>query len=157
MCGLTLAEEGAKLRLVEIPDYRSAKSDSPEGQGRARTRWHAFHDDLPIDVIEDAFRTDHATSLDDLDADIRDEIAGDVLERSELIGFWIAWHQAGGFANLERGGWHRATIFRKLRRFRSTFGVHPDEKQFEWIRLDLRTAWSTDIRNRITINRGDTP
>jgi hypothetical protein len=138
---------------MDVPDYRRDKSDSPEGRGRARSRWQSFHDDLPIDVIEDAFRTDRSTSLEDLDPDIRDDIAAAVLEQSELIGFWIAWHQAGGFANLERGGWHRATIFRKLRRFRAAFGVHPDEYQFDWIRLDLRSAWGRDIRARVAHNR----
>jgi hypothetical protein len=138
---------------MEAPDYRAARSDSPEGQGLARARWLAFHDDLPIDVIEDAFRTDRATRLEDLHPDIRDDIAEDVLERSELVGFWIAWHQAGGFSNLERGGWHRATIFRKLRRFRTSFGAHPDEYRFDWIRLDLRTAWANDIRTRIAASR----
>ncbi len=95
--------------------------------------------------------------LDDLDPAIADEVAGEVLERSELIGFWTAWHQAGGFGNLERGGWHRATIFRKLRRFRTAFGAHPDEYRFDWIRLDLRTVWSEDIRARLATNPTDRP
>ena len=135
--------------MLQTPDFRSAKSDSPEGGGLALARWQAFHDDLPIDVIEDAFAMDRSTSVDDLDPGMRDEIAAAVLERSELIGFWIAWQQAGGFANLERGGWHRATIFRKLRRFRAAFGTHPDGYRFEWIRLDLRQAWADDIRRHL--------
>jgi hypothetical protein len=64
------------------------------------------------------------------------------MEGSDLTGFWLAWHLASGFAALERGGWHRATIFRKVCRFRAAFAVHPDEYSFPWIQLDLDTAWS---------------
>ena len=74
-------------------------------------------------------------------------MARGVIEDAELIGFWVAWHKAGGFAGLEAGGWHRATIYRKVRRFRSRFGTHPDEYRFEWIKLDLRRAWSDDLED----------
>jgi hypothetical protein len=60
----------------------------------------------------------------------------------------VAWHLAGGFANLERGGWHRATIFRKVSRFRAAYGAHPDEYVFPWIELDLNAAWSDQISRR---------
>ena len=86
--------------------------------------------------------------MEDFDPEIRDDIAADALERSELIGFWVAWHLAGGFDNLERGGWHRATIFRKVRRFRAAYGAHPDEFVFPWMQLDLETAWSEQIAGR---------
>ena len=66
----------------------------------------------------------------------------------------MAWHLAGGFDNLERGGWHRATIFRKVRRFRATYGAHPDEFVFPWIQLDLDTAWSEQISRQIQAARG---
>jgi hypothetical protein len=147
---LTSVAVDAILRLMlDVPDYRAERSESPEGKNVARGRWEAYHYDLPLDVIEDAFRVDQTTSLEDLDPDIADDIAETVLEKSELIGFWIAWHQAGGFANLERGGWNRATIYRKIRRFRTTFGAHPDEYRFNWIRLDLRHAWGDEIRRRL--------
>ena len=54
----------------------------------------------------------------------------------------MAWHRAGGFAELEVGGWHRATIFRKVRRFRGAFGAHPDEYT-PWIRLNLERPGRT--------------
>jgi hypothetical protein len=136
--------------ITELPDYRRESSATPEGKGLALLRWREFSDNLPLDVLEDAFATDLSpTRLEDLDAVVADEIAAAVVEDSELIGFWIAWHQAGGFGGLERGGWHRATIFRKVRRFRARYGAHPDEHRFPWIRLDLRRAWSDDIRNRL--------
>ncbi|MGO9027541.1 MAG: hypothetical protein ACLQOZ_02775, partial [Acidimicrobiales bacterium] len=68
-------------------------------------------------------------------------------------GFWVAWHLAGGFDNLERGGWHRATIFRKIRRFRATYGAHPDEFVFPWIELDLETAWSEQVSRQLEAAR----
>ena len=71
-----------------------------------------------------------AQSMEELDPEIRDSLAADALEQSELIGFWVAWHLGGGFQKLERGGWYRATIFRKIRRFRAAYGAHPDEFVF---------------------------
>ena len=116
----------------------------------ALARWAEFSHNLPLDVIEDAFAVDlSATTLEDLDPAVAADIAATVVEDSELIGFWVAWHQVGGFAGLERGGWHRATIFRKVRRFRHRFGAHPDVHRFPWIRLDLRRAWSDDLRQRL--------
>lgn len=53
-------------------------------------------------------------------------MATDAGERSGLIGFWVAWHNAGGFHGLELFGWDRATIYRKPKRFRTVFGAHPD-------------------------------
>ncbi|MGP0029768.1 MAG: hypothetical protein ACLPVF_04605 [Acidimicrobiales bacterium] len=60
---------------------------------------------------------------------------------------------AGGFAALEEGGWHRATIFRKVRRFRARYGAHPDDYSFPWIRLDLENAWAAGIERRIADRR----
>ena len=71
---------------------------------------------------------------------------GTVIEDAELIGFWVAWHKAGGFGGLEAGGWHRATIYRKIRRFRARFGAHPDEYRFEWIKLDLPASLDRGAR-----------
>jgi hypothetical protein len=48
---------------------------------------------------------------------------------------------------LERGGWHRAAIFRKVRRFRATYGAHPR------IQLDLDTARSDQISRQIEVAR----
>ncbi len=91
--------------------------------------------------------------VEDYDELVRDDIAADAVEESELIGFWVAWHLAGGFHALESGGWHRATIFRKVRRFRSRYGAHPDEYAFPWVTLDLEKAWAAGIASRIETNR----
>ena len=118
--------------MTNQPDFRTDKSDSVEGAGRATApRWYAYPrhprrrragGGLP-DAGPRARRTRIPTSL-------RDDIAEDAMEQSELIGFWVAWHMAGGFAALEEGGWRRATIFRKVRRFRARYGAHPDDYSF---------------------------
>ncbi|MCU4184585.1 hypothetical protein K6U06_09465 [Acidiferrimicrobium sp. IK] len=134
-------------------DYRSEKMDSLEGRGLARSRWDAFMDNELEDVVTSLDLTDLRkadTPLDELDTDVRDEIAGWAKERSELIGFWVAWHLAGGFRQLEQGGWHRATIFRKVARFRTVFGEHPDEATFPWLRLDYRKAWVAEVSRHLT-------
>jgi hypothetical protein len=93
----------------------------------------------------------------ELPEDVRDDLVAPVIEESELLGFWLAWWRAGGFAGLEGAGWNRATIFRKLRRFRTTFGVHPDEYQPNWIQLDLSKVWAERLRSRLVAGVGLDP
>ncbi len=138
--------------MTEDHDFRSDKSESSEGNGVAIDRWRGYHHNLSEDVITEAFSTPNTTMLELL-PEILEELAADALERSELIGFWVAWHLAGGFRNLERGGWHRATIYRKVHRFRAAFGAHPDEYVFPWIQLDLKSAWSAEIGRRMASSR----
>lgn len=89
-------------RAPQALDFPTDKMDNPEGRGVAAGRWGGFHSSLPEDVIAEAF-SGSAQSTDDLDPELRDDIAADAVERYELIGFWVAWHLAGGFTNLERG------------------------------------------------------
>ena len=42
-----------------------------------------------------------------------------------------------------------ATIFRKIRKFRTRFGAHPDEYSFPWIKLDLKRSWGDDLSRRL--------
>ena len=84
---------------TEDRDFRSDKSESAEGGRTAVNRWAGYHHSLDEDVAQ-AFSTP-AQSMEELDPEIRDALAADALERSELIGFWVAWHLAGGFDNLE--------------------------------------------------------
>jgi AraC-like DNA-binding protein len=65
-----------------------------------------------------------------------------VTQVADLIGFWTLWHLEGGFEGLERIGMHRSTIFRKVKRFRAIFGVHPDEYTMPGVTLDPSTYWS---------------
>jgi len=134
--------------MPDSPDFRADKSESTEGRGLAMGKWRGYHYPLPEDLVAEAFGAPGQLTID-VDPDIRVDIAEEALEYSELIGFWVAWHLAGGFAALERGGWHRATIFRKVRRFRAAFGSHPDEYVFPWIQLDLEAAWRDQLSRRI--------
>lgn len=137
--------------MSDVPDYRSAPSESPEGRGIAYGRLAAFWNSVPDSVRAEAARETTVSSLEEYPALIRDDVAHAVIEDAELIGFWVAWHKAGGFAGLEAGGWHRATIYRKVRRFRARFGTHPDEQRFEWIKLDLKRAWTEDLEEAMLL------
>ncbi|HEY6428715.1 MAG TPA: hypothetical protein VIX84_15950 [Acidimicrobiales bacterium] len=133
--------------MVEAPDYRSDRSESPEGRGIAYGRSTAFWQSLP-ETVQEEIR--HETvpgvgTIEDFPAFVRDQVTSAVVEDAELIGFWVAWHKAGGFGGLEAAGWHRATVYRKIRRFRARFGAHPDEHRFEWIKLDLKRVWSDEL------------
>jgi hypothetical protein len=139
--------------VPEIPDYRADRSESIEGRGLAAARRAAFRYTLDDDVLAEAFPSGRAT-IEAFTELVRDDIAADAREESELIGFWVAWHLAGGFANLERSGWHRATVFRKVKAFRNRFGAHPDDYRFSWIRLDLHKAWQEQVEYRLATARG---
>ena len=137
-------------------DYRTQRADSAEGTGVARARRSEFLDTVDEHTLADAYPLvgDRAASVEDLDDTVRDDIAGQVLKDADLLGFWLAWHHAGGFASLQAAGWHRATIFRKVKNFRDRYGEHPDTYQPDWIHLDLPAAWTAEISNRLERNRG---
>jgi hypothetical protein len=132
------------------PDFRAEAMDTPEGKGLARGRYDDFMDEN-LEQLVDRFLDwnnppREMTPLEEYDELIRDHIAEVARADSELIGFWVAWHLAGGFAQLEASGWHRATIYRKLHRFRVEFGEHPDEYVFPYITLDLAGYWTERVR-----------
>ena len=147
------------------PDLRADRSDSAEGEGRARARLEAFYDEGPGAelAIELAGARGYERDLlaepeEELAADeralvdaVRDEITTDALEEADLIGFWVAWHRAGGFRGLERAGWHRTTIFRRSKQFRLRFGRHPDAHVFPWITLDLERCWAERFQRAISL------
>jgi hypothetical protein len=107
-------------------DLRSQRMESAEGKGRARRLWDAY--------AEAANRIRPAAI----------DRAGERLARTwseGLLGFWLSWHLYGGFEGLERAGWHRATIYRKLKRFRMVFGKHPDDYRVVGVTLDPQAFW----------------
>ena len=129
--------------MTELPDFRAAPSVSPEGDAKAVARHSAWaHEHL--DPIVDPEPPAEGYGWDRLAEVDRDRMAARVIRESELIAFWLAWHRAGGFAQLERGGWDRSTIFRKVRRFRSHFGIHPDDATFPWLNPDWGRAYAGD-------------
>src|SRR5688572_14110409 len=98
----------AIMRLVPMtPDYRSEKMDSAEGLGRAKARADAWVLSLPSDFratfLEGGDRLEDVTArfpAGQREA-VRKQLARGAKERSELIGFWVTWHFAGGFEALE--------------------------------------------------------
>jgi hypothetical protein len=108
------------------PDFRSDKSESFEGKGIARRTWEAYA------------RRVNAITGPMLRGPIRHAGA---TETADMLGFWLLWHLYGGFEGLEEIGMHRSTIFRKVKRFRTYFKVHPDEYKVPGVTLDPETFW----------------
>jgi hypothetical protein len=131
--------------MTEAPDFRSDPSDTPEGRGIAHGRRSDYWRAVPESVRRELQAEASYRSFEEFPPFVRDTVAAAVIEDAELIGFWVSWHRAGGFASLELAGWHRATIYRKIRRFRARFGVHPDEYRFNWITLDLERTWTDEL------------
>lgn len=123
-------------------DFRKDPMDSVEGRGRARARYDAFHDKVPEETWQLVYEVrGRAAGVNDVPKAVGDDLANKAIEDSALLGFWLAWHLAGGFANLEAGGWHRATIHRHVRAFRERYHAHPDELSLTWLELDLEQYW----------------
>jgi hypothetical protein len=103
-------------------DYRHEPMETREGKGIARQAWDAY-----------------ASGIRRAGGPLVELLAGRVSAAivSDLVGFWLVWHQEGGFEGLERIGMNRATIFRKVSRFRRVFGQHPDEFQMPGVSLDF--------------------
>ncbi|MGO8859370.1 MAG: hypothetical protein ACLQRH_01165 [Acidimicrobiales bacterium] len=116
------------------PDYRTDRL-SPEGAGNARQAWNDYAKKLNknakpvlVPVVQPS-----------VDPAARDWLA-------DLLGFWVLWHLYGGFEGLERYGYHRATIYRKISRFRQTFGVHPDEYEMRGVTVNPKAYWKSAKR-----------
>jgi hypothetical protein len=144
---------------VTPADYRSDKMESREGRALARERRLQWDHSIPRDVRRALPRGSSQDTVEQLlgpeaATQFWKDVSTEAKERSELMGFWLSWHLAGGFESLEGAGWNRATLFRKIRRFREVFGEHPDEYQFSWVRLDLKKAWSHQLDARLA---GDDP
>lgn len=59
----------------------------------------------------------------------------------DQFGFWLAWQIHGGFEGLVNLGMHPSTVWRKVKRFRTTVGVHPDEYQMPGVTIDVEAYW----------------
>src|SRR4051794_9551304 len=106
-------------------DFRSARMDSPEGKGIARRAWDAY--------AKQARKLSSAPGVDSLSTRLAAPVAVD------LMGFWMMWHLYGGFDGLRRIGMSRASIYRRIKLFRSSYGVHPDEFELPGVTLDVKT------------------
>ena len=120
--GLTGVVARLRLRMVEQPDFRSDRMESPEGKGIARQAWDAYAGAVTRvsrPAVEPLAR----------------KLAGPVTV--DLFGFWLAWQLEGGFEGLRRLGMSRASIYRRIKLFRIATGVHPDEFQLPGVTLDV--------------------
>jgi len=126
-----------------LPDFRAEPSVSPEGEAKAASRYSAWAE-ANLDPITSSEPLEEKYGWDKLAGVDRDLMAARVIKESDLISFWLSWHRAGGFAQLERGGWDRSTIFRKIRRFRTYYGIHPDDATIPWLNPDFERAWTGD-------------
>ena len=65
----------------------------------------------------------------------------------DQLGFWMAWHLYGGFEGVQEAfGMHPTTIWRKVAKFRKTFGVHPDEFRLPGVTIDQKAFWDATGR-----------
>jgi hypothetical protein len=102
--------------------------DSPEGKGIARAR---------IEEVKKAgFKIDRPVKLP-----FASRLAG--ARVADLLGFWTIWHLYGGFEGARRLGFSRSAIYRRIRLFRDTFGVHPDEFEVTGLKVDPMAYWTT--------------
>lgn len=109
-------------------DFRSDRMASPEGKGIARKAWEAYAEQakkLNIPGVEPVARR------------LAAPIAVD------LMGFWMMWHLHGGFEGLRAIGMSRAAIYRRIKLFRSSYGIHPDEFQLPGVTLDVKAFQTT--------------
>jgi hypothetical protein len=77
---------------------------------------------------------------------------------SDLLGFWMSWHLHGGFEGLVELGAHPSTVWRRVKRFRTVFGQHPDEFQLAGVTIDREAYWeaarkATEARAAAAIER----
>lgn len=115
-----------------MKDFRSERSETPEGAGRARRAWLAY-----AKAVEKIAGPVVSPVLDPAIARYAKGVTVD------LLGFWMAWHIYGGFEGLVDFGMHPSTVWRKVRRFRQVFGAHPDEYRFPGIEVDAVKYWES--------------
>lgn len=108
---------------VETTDFRGQKMPSREGLGLA---WGRYKD--AVNRLSQAGLLPGITE------------ASEKLARETVLaraGFWLVWQLEGGFDGMRRLGMSEATIYRKIKTFRETFGMHPDEYRFPGVTVDV--------------------
>jgi len=97
--------------------------ESPEGKGIARRTWDRYASAVnrsPMSpYLQQVLKPYGATAA------------------ADMVGFWVVWHLEGGFEGLLELGMSRATIYRKVKRFRQITGTHPDEFTMPGVTLDV--------------------
>jgi hypothetical protein len=108
---------------AEAVDYRAQKMPSREGLGLAWSRYK-----------EAVNRLSSAGLLPGLTQASEKASREIILTRA---GFWLVWQLEGGFEGMRRLGMSEASIYRKVKAFRETFGAHPDEYRFPGVTVDV--------------------
>lgn len=127
------------------PDFRADRSETPDGKGRARAAWDAYArtvNRVTLPVLEPVI-TAAATRIA-------------ATQTADLVGFWMLWHLHGGFEGLVELGMHPTTVWRKVKRFRTVFGTHPDEFEMPGVTIDVGVYWD-DARDRTLAKHGELP
>jgi hypothetical protein len=103
-----------------VTDFRSDRMESPEGKGIARRAWDAYAEAIENSPVAQTFARKLAIPVS-----------------TDLLGFWLLWHLEGGFEGMRRLGMSRATIYRRIKMFRTLMGSHPDEYTVPGVTLDV--------------------
>ena len=101
--------------------------ESADGKGVARRAWDAY-----VKKSNQLL----GPALHPLIRPAAEKIAGSVVV--DLVGFWLTWHLEGGFEGLRRAGMSRSAIYRRIKMFRSIYGMHPDEYVLPGVTIDLK-------------------
>ncbi len=128
-----------------MADFRSERSASPEGEGRAKSAlsdaWDAYY------AANRAVNKPLLEAFPWIKKAMRGQIGSAAVN---VFGFWMVWHLFGGFDGLQQLGMSRSTIYRRIAEFRSVFGEHPDTHQFPGVEIDVEafvTQYANDRRS----------
>jgi hypothetical protein len=115
-----------------VADFRSERSASPEGEGKAKD----FYDEAWTSTYRVSKKINeplHAAFpfLKNLQRGYATS------QMFDLFGFWLMWHLSGGFAGMQKAlGMSRSNMYRRIALFRAVFGEHPDVYEFPGITVD---------------------
>jgi hypothetical protein len=113
-------------------DFRTDPMPSPEGMGKARTKWQKAWD---------AYVKALAPAVEPVARVIGRELTFD------LMGFWLTWHLHGGFEGMQRDlGMSRSAVYRRVSAFRRATGKHPDEFQLPGVRINAADYLAGQVR-----------
>ena len=106
--------------------------ETPEGAGKAKKYWDSYVKAVNRKAPPFLKRGAEAAAQ---------PYARQVVE--DMMGFWVMWHLYGGFEGLEEFGMHKSTIWRKVRRFRTMTGQHPDVFKMPGVTIDPKAYWAS--------------
>jgi len=116
-----------------MADFRSERSASPEGEGRARNAleksWDSFYS------ANKGINKPLMSAFPEVKTLLRGWVNSTMID---LFGFWMMWQLLGGFEGLQKNlGMSRSGIYRRVSQFRAVFGEHPDVFEFPGVTIDV--------------------